>query len=66
MRQFPRSANPPGDSFMSKLEFLPDKVMHDGQTGSWSGRADLNCRPLAPQVEPFSGREQSGSPLAKS
>ena len=25
----------------------------------WSGRADLNCRPLAPQVEPFCGRERN-------
>jgi hypothetical protein len=29
-------------------------------------RLNLNCRPLAPQVEPVSGRERSGSPLAKS
>jgi hypothetical protein len=43
-----------------------DLIFERAKNEEWSGRADLNCRPLAPQVEPLCGRERSGSPEAKS
>ena len=30
-----------------------DMIFHRAKTEDWSGRADLNCRPLAPQAMPF-------------
>ena len=43
-----------------------DLIFQRAKNEEWSGRADLNCRPLAPQVEASCGRERSGSPQAKS
>jgi site-specific DNA recombinase len=45
-----------------------DMIFERAKTKEWSGRPDLNWRPLAPQVEALSGREErsDGSPLPKS